>query len=69
MKRPTEVLKETQYDFKADIWSLGITAMEMALGAPPHSNVHPMRAIFLIVIFRRPSVQYSFTFLMGRFVS
>ncbi|CEO99960.1 non-specific serine/threonine protein kinase [Plasmodiophora brassicae] len=43
-----EVLKETQYDFKADIWSLGITAMEMALGAPPHSNVHPMRAIFLI---------------------
>lgn len=36
------------YDSKADVWSLAITAIEMAEGAPPHYNVHPMRAIFLI---------------------
>lgn len=43
-----EVLQSTEYDGKADIWSLAITSIEMAVGEPPHSNVHPMRAIFLI---------------------
>jgi len=40
--------KESSYDGKADVWSMGITAIEMAEGMPPHFNVHPMRAIFLI---------------------
>jgi serine/threonine protein kinase len=43
-----EVIRESHYDGRADVWSLGITVIEMAEGAPPHANLHPLRAIFVI---------------------
>lgn len=43
-----EVIRESLYDGRADVWSLGITTIEMAEGAPPHYNLNPLRAIFII---------------------
>eukprot|EP00041_Stephanoeca_diplocostata_P028666 m.826367 g.826367 ORF g.826367 m.826367 type:complete len:449 (+) comp23411_c0_seq4:426-1772(+) len=43
-----EVIQEVGHDSLADLWSLGILAIEMAEGRPPYSDIHPMRAIFKI---------------------
>jgi serine/threonine protein kinase len=43
-----EVIQETGHNYKADIWSLGITLIELAEGHPPLCNLHPLRAIFVI---------------------
>lgn len=43
-----EIIQENPYDTKVDIWSLGITAIELAQLKPPHWDAGSIRALFLI---------------------
>jgi len=43
-----ELIHGLAYDAKVDVWSMAITALEMAEGEPPHLHEQPMRALYLI---------------------
>ncbi|XP_053305819.1 STE20-like serine/threonine-protein kinase [Spea bombifrons] len=43
-----ETSKDRPYDFKADVWSLGVTLIEMAQIEPPHHELNPMRVLLKI---------------------
>ena len=54
---PEVIIEGAYYDTKVDIWSLGITAYEIATGNPPYCEVEAVRAMQLITKSKPPRLE------------
>uniref|UniRef100_A0A8C6UBH3 non-specific serine/threonine protein kinase n=1 Tax=Neogobius melanostomus TaxID=47308 RepID=A0A8C6UBH3_9GOBI len=55
-----ETMKDAPYDYKADIWSLGITLIELAQIEPPHHELNPMRVLLKIAKSEPPTLDQPY---------
>lgn len=51
-----ELIRQHEYDYKVDLWSVGILAIECAEWEPPYMDEKPMRAMFLITAQQPPKL-------------
>ena len=49
-----EVISNGKYDARADVWSLGITAIELAQGRPPHHAMRPVLKVLFAIVSGEP---------------
>jgi len=64
-----EVISKNNYDYKADIWSLGITVIEMATGRPPNINLKPLELFDKITKQSPPKLEGNYSRTLKNFVS
>lgn len=53
-----ETCKDAPYDYKADVWSLGVTLIELAETQPPNHEMNPTRVLLKILKSQAPSLKY-----------
>ena len=64
-----EVIRKNKYDYKADIWSLAITVIEMATGRPPNIDLKPIELFNKIQKSQPPKLEGNFSRTLKNFVS
>lgn len=64
-----ELIRTENYDYKIDVWSLGITCREMTDGIPPYMDLPPMKALFQITTQGVPPLEGTWTDLFRSFLN